>query len=319
MKHSFKKAAQAALTTTPLPVLDILNNIITITNYLSAVQSASLPSVITSDPTYATLATEYTDWQYLLWEQYFEGLVNGNILAQAQEINNLITDKITDQNVFMAVTTPKPATTPSVLLSCDEVASRISDGLPYVSQLQTIADSIKNADQQKIDELNKIIDQLNKEFDDMEQQLTDDAIDNSKTVVVTVINVGVAVATEEDPISPLVEGVAQVGTDIIKELLLSSQINAVLSQLEDAWNQLDQVTIQLAQINLIINRLNQIVSETSETVTALNNIVNDWQTICDTINEPSGDWATTGLPQVTEWADRMSRVSFYTNITQTVN
>lgn len=318
MKNISKTAAQPAGIDTPLPVLDIVNNIISITNYLSAVQSAQLPDAIVNDPSYDIIVTDYSDWQYVLWEQFFEGLVNGDIMAQAQEINNLLTDGITEQNIFIGVITPPPASTPSVILNCDAVSNQINAGLTFVQQLQGIADQIKNADQAKIDQLNAIISVLNAQFNKMEQELTDEALDNSKEAVVTVIKIGVAVATEEDPIEPLVEGIAQIGIDIIKELVLSSEINETLSQLEDAWNKLDEDTILLAQMNLIISRLNTIMDDTSETLNALNNIVNDWQIIANVINDSPASWASTGIQQVTEWANRMSRVSFYTGINQVV-
>jgi len=314
-----QQTSPTAALTAPLPVLDILNNVITITNYLSAVNSAALPAWITSNPDYGALPTEYGNWQYTLWAQYFQGLVNANILAQAQVINNLLGQGITQQSVFKSVITPGSAATPSVILSCDAVGSQISAGQSYAQQLQIIANQIRNADQEKIKELNAIIAKLNKQFGDMEQQLTDKALDNTKQVVVTVVNVGVAVASEKDPISPLVEGVAKLGTDIIKEIVLTSEINDTVAQLEDAWDELDQATIQLAQVNMIINRLNKIVNNTSKAVNALNNIVNDWQLIYDTVNASPGEWASTGLKQLTQWGDRITRVSFYSNISQTVN
>lgn len=318
VRSSSTTASQTA--STPLPVLDVLNNVITVTNYINAIQSAALPAAITTNPQYASLATDYANWQYTIWAQYYEGLVDGNIVAQAEQINTLVQTGVDfPQSVYAAVVNPGSTATPAVIALCDDVANQVAAGSAYVSQLLTIAQGIQGADKAKLAALNAIVDTLNTQFDQMEQQLTDKAIDNTKEAVVTFITVSVAVATDEDPVEPLAKGVAQVGTDIVEELMLSDEINATLGQLETAWKALDEETLQLAQINLIINRLNQVVNQTSKAITALNAIVDDWQTVCDTINESPAIWQSSGLSQLTEWASRMNNVNFATVPVQTVS
>lgn len=321
---SDKRPIESPLTTVPqdagapLPVLGMLNNVITITNYINAIQAAALPSSITGDPQHATLVTGYADWQYGIWEEYFEGLVNGNMLAQAEELNELVRLGV-DQSSFSSVVSPSPAPTPTVVSSCDDVANLITSGTTYVSQLLTIAQGIQGADQDKLNALEAIVTTLNTQFGKLEDQLTDKAIDNTKEAVVTFINVSVAVGTEKDPVGPLVKGVAQVGTDIVNELILSADINSTLAQLEAAWLALDEETLQLAQINQIVNRLNQVVTQTSAAISALNNIVNDWQTVCDVINGSPASWLNSGLSQVAEWSNRMCNVTFVCVPIQTVS
>lgn len=303
---------------TLLPVLDILNNVITINAYLSAVRSAKLPDSITSNPSFNNLVTDYTKWQYNLWEQYYISLVDLNIVAQAQEIKNLLGDGITTQSVIIDILNISEDT-PSVISLSDDVATQINDGTPYITQLEAIANQIKHADKEKIASLTKLVDTLSSQFDQMEDKLTDKAIDEGKDLIVSVINVAVAVGTEQDPIDPLVKGVSQVGTDIVKELILSSEINNTLIQLETAWKELDEETTKLAHIELLITRLNKVVGETTKTITALNAITTDWQTISDTVNSFPSDWTNSGILQVTEWSNRMSRVSFAGAISQTVS
>lgn len=296
---------------TLLPVLDILNNVIVVTNYLNAAQSATLPAFITSDSQYAQLVDDFTAWQETLWEQYYEYLIDGGILAEVEQIETLIGTGVDfPPAVYASVFSPSGGVVPDVINSCDQVASTIAQGAGYVASLLTIANSIKNADQQKIAALNSLIATLNTQFNQMEQQLTDKAIDNSKEAVVTYVEVGVAVASEKDPIMPLVKGVAQVGTEVVQELVLTSEIQTTLNELEAAWNELDEATINLAQVNLVINQLNEVVSDTSVAVTALNAIENDWQTIVAVTDDSSSTWESTGLPQLTEWAKRMSNVNF---------
>lgn len=64
--------------------------------------------------------------------------------------------------------------------------------------------------------------------------------------------------------------------------------------------------------------MNTVISDASETLTALNNIVTDWQTICDAANDKANDWGTTRYPQLKEWAARMVKVQFYGAVTQTL-
>jgi uncharacterized FlaG/YvyC family protein len=310
------KPATAA-DTNPLPVLDICNNLITVTSYIGAIESATVPApVVSANP---TLATQYSDWQETIWEQFFDGLLNAGIMAEAEEINKLIGLGITDQTAFQEVVNAETGNIPTVINLCDDMTNQIAVGVNYLTQMQAIANQIQNADKTAIAQLNQIISTLNSQFDSLEDQLTEKAIDNGKEVVVTIVEVGVAVATEEDPISPLVKGVAQVGFDVINELVLSSEINDTLSELETEWSALDQATLQLAQITLTINQLNAITSETSAAITALNNIVNDWQIICDLINNDSPiQWTQTGLSQLAEWAARMNRVQFYGQVSQSV-
>ncbi|MCY4045336.1 MAG: hypothetical protein OXE99_09670, partial [Cellvibrionales bacterium] len=155
------------------------------------------------------------------------------------------------------------------------------------------------------------------QFDSLEDKLDEKALDNSKQAVTTIINVGVAVAEENDPISPLLNGIAQVGFEVIGELTISADINATLVQLESAWEQLDEATLQLAQVTLVINQMTAITNATHKTIEALNAIVNDWQTIADCINDTT-TWSSTGANQLKEWAARMAHVQFYGQVSQTV-
>ncbi len=293
-----------------LPVLDILNNLITINSYLSAVQSAVLPSAITSNASYQTLVTDFADWQFTIWEQYYVGLVDANIVAQANVIDTFAQDGISDQNVYVSVINPENEPAPTVVSLCDDVANQISGGISYLTQLQNIASSIQGADEQKIAALNAVVNSLNTQFDQQEQKLTDDAINNTKDLVVSVVNVAVAVGTDQDPIAPLVKGVVQLGTDAISELVLTADIQNTLNQLEVAWAELDEESIELAQINLTITKLNNVVTQESAALTALTNIANDWQTISDVINDEPAVWLNGGFKQITEWSDRMTRVRF---------
>ncbi|MEO8671800.1 MAG: hypothetical protein ABI411_10835 [Tahibacter sp.] len=315
--NSARRKPQPAISA-PLPVIDIGNNLITCCTYLSAVESATLPSVVTDDPQYAALATAYADWQATVWEQFYLSLLNAGVLAQAEVMNNLVSDGINQQLVYADVINPSGGPTPTVIALCDDMGNQVMAGEVYVSQLSTIVQGIQGADEAKLTALNQLVNTLNSQFNALENQLTEKALDNSKQAFVTVIKVVVETVTEEDPIEPLLEGIAQVGTDIIEELVLTQEIQQTLLQLESAWAELDEVTLQVAQLNLVLNRLNAVVSDSSATMAALGALVDDWQTISDVITGSAASWQSGGYEQVAEWASRMVRISFPTPVTQTV-
>ncbi|UXI70200.1 hypothetical protein [Tahibacter amnicola] len=302
----------------PLPVIDIGNNLIVCCGYLAAVESASLPSLITGDPQYSGLATAYADWQTSAWEQFFVGLLNAGVMAQAEEVSNLVSAGVTEQSAFQSLFTPAGSSVPTVISLCDDMASQVLAGETYVQQLTSIVQNIQGADEAKLAQLNGLVNQLNAQFDALEEQLTEKALDNSKEAVVTVIKVGIAVATEEDPVEPIIDGIAQIAEDIVEELVLTREIQQTLLALEAAWTELDEVTLQVAQLNLILQRLNLVVSDSSDTLNALNGLVNDWQVIVDTVNGSPSHWNDAGLPRLTEWASRLLRISFPSPVTQII-
>ena len=301
-----------------LPVLDILNNVITISNFTSAVNDIRLPDVITSNPANDTLVSEFKKWQFTVWEEFSLALLNGNILAQAQEMKELYADGITDQSVFKKVINADGELTPTTITLCDDFASQILAGKAYVEKLEDIASQIQGADKAKVAALTKLVDKLSKQFDDMEQKLTEKAIDTGKDVVVSIVDVGVAVGTKKDPIAPLAKGVAQVGSDIVKQLILTSDINRTLVELEKEWKALDDATIALTTITIIVNQLKLVVDSTSKTITSLDSIENDWQEVSDVIYGSPDNWKAHGLSAIAQWSERMCRVVFSGVSNQTV-
>src|SRR4029077_21187673 len=98
------------------------------------------------DTQYAALVTDYANWQYEIWEEYFEGLLNSNIIAQAEQLNELVQLALDDQSSFRSVVSPSSAPTPDVVSLCDDVSNLITSGNTYVSQLLAIAQGIQGAD-----------------------------------------------------------------------------------------------------------------------------------------------------------------------------
>jgi hypothetical protein len=306
-----------AATSQPLPVLDLCNNLLTISGYLSNVTTTHLPDiVVASNP---SLATQFGDWQQSIWQSFFESLVNANIFAQAEEIQALLNDDIDDQAAFQSTINDNDGV-PGVISRCDDIEGQINLGSIYVSHLKTIASSIEQADKEKVEQLQQIVSELNSQFDSLEDKFSQKSIDESKEIVATTINVGVAVASKKEPISPLLSGVAQVAFDVVEQISLSEEITATLNALEKAWNQLDEATQDLAQIKLLENQLIAVSVEQSKVINNLNNIVNDWQVICNLINDDSTEkWRHWGLKQLKEWSVRMNRISFYGSVSQVVS
>jgi hypothetical protein len=310
------KSPASGTTPPPFPVLDICNNLITVSSYLNAVYNATLPpSVVSANQ---QLATNFQDWQAEVWDEYLVALLNEGILAEALEINDLIQDGITAQSVYQMVFNPNAGPVPTVISLCDELTNVITSGTDTLNSLVAVAQGMQGYDAGQMANLTSIVNSLNTQFDSMEDQLTEKALENMKEVVVTIVEVGVAVATEEDPISPLINGVAQVGENLVTELTLSSAINSTLSDLETAWNELDTVTIEYAIVTQVINKLNAVIGDATVTVNALNNIVNDWQTIVDAVNGPASSWTPTTFPMLQEWAARMNQISWPAPVTQII-
>jgi hypothetical protein len=296
-----------------LPVIDLLNNVIVTNNYLRATGVARLSDAIVQNPNYAQFVTQFTEWQYQLWDDYYTGLIDGTMIPQAQEIAELYQLGVATQDDVKSVLFPDEVNpTPSFVSQCDAIASLIASGDTIVQNLDTIAQSIENADQQLVDALMKTADALDTQFSQQEDALTEKAISSGFDLVCTVIDVAVTVGSEGEAIQPLINGVTKIGQDVVDELDLSSEINQTLSQLESAWEALDEASAELAQITMTQKQLDAVVTSTSATLQALNNMVNDWTTIANVVTGSASDWAASGSAAVNEWASRMSRVSFAT-------
>jgi hypothetical protein len=296
-----------------LPVIDLLNNVITTNDYLRASGVARLADAIVQNPIYASLVSNFTEWQYQLWDDYYAGLINGTMIPQAQEIARLYQLGVATQSDVQSVLFPEEGDpTPSFVSQCDDIANLIASGNTLVESLDTIAQSIENADQQQVDALLQLANTLNSQFSQQEDQLTEKAISSGFDLVCTVIDVGVAVASDGAALQPLINGVTKIGQDVIGELALTGDIKQTLSQLESAWKALDEATAALAQITLTTNQLNAVVASRSATLQAINNLVTDWTTVANVVTGSASDWAASGSDAVNEWASRMIKVSFAT-------
>jgi hypothetical protein len=296
----------------PLPVTDLLNNVITVNNYLRASQSIKLAPYILDNPAYDNLVQNFNNWQHAIWSEYFEGLIDDNLTAQPQEIAKLYDINAVTQGEINGILFPSGGSVPGVVSLCDDVSSLIGQGEQIVIQLQGIANTIQGADQKLVDTLQNIADALQGEFNEQEDELTDDAINSAIDIVACVINVSVAVGTEGDAIQPLIKGITKVATDVITELEITDSINNLLNELESTWELLDQASMDLAQINMTLNQLNTVVEESSTALTSLDAIVTDWTKVADTSTESHKRWIDTGKDAMDEWSSRMIKVAFTT-------
>ena len=294
--------------TAPLPVVSLLNEVMIIQGYLRAVTQTNLPPVISQNPQYAGLVTEFSDWQQNLWSEFWEGLLSGNIMAQSEEINQLFGDQITDESVMHNVL--YDGLIPGVVGLCDDVANMITNGQPLLQQLEAIAQTIEGADIQAVAQLTAVTATLETQFDQQEDTLTQDAIDSGVEVVSTAVDLAIAVGSEGEDIEPFVKGVIKLGQDAIDELVLTSEINQTLGQLESAWTALDKASTDLAQITLTCNQLKAVTDDASATLTALQDLSNDWSTVAAVTDLSADDWANGGSAALQEWAAQMVRISF---------
>lgn len=302
----------------PLPVIDLLNNVRTISNFLYTSQQTLLSANITT--LHPSLSTDFEDWQQDIYNEYFQGFLNENLISQPDLINELYNDGLpTDsmQSLINGILTPVGMDTPNLITLADSISNLITTGSAYASSLETIAEQIQGADQQKVDALMATVASLSSQFDQQEDKLVSGSFKLGTDIVVTAVNVAIAVGSEGETVQPLIKSVSQIGTDVINELNLKDSINNTIAELQNAWNELDKESADLAQITLIVNQLKAVTTSASDTFAALDNIVTDWQTIADATNVSASEWASSGNSAFKEWSSRMVRVSFAT-ATQTV-
>ncbi|MFP4519043.1 MAG: hypothetical protein ACLFQ5_06280 [Oceanicaulis sp.] len=294
--------------TQPLPVLDVLNTLITVNNYIMAATSARIPPLIRDDPAYAATAQEFSNWQEDVWESYYMGLIDAQILAQAREVDEYFKKGIAERGIIHEVFYGDGDITPTVVSTCDEVAGEISRGQPLLGTLEQAAKSIADVDKAKIEALTATADRLNKLFDEDEQKITDGSFKIAEDIFATVIDVGVQTAIDEDPIAPLVKGVTQVGKDVICEIALTTEVRQTLAELTKVWAELDEETAAYAQMMMVFQKLDNVVKLQSATLTALSGLVDDWSTVVAASDKDA--WSSGGEAALREWADRVNRVNF---------
>lgn len=303
------------MSSTPLPVISLMNSVMTIQAYLNAVTDTVLPPVIQQNPQYATLVTQFTDWQEDVWGQFWEGLLSAGIIAESNEINNLFNVQVDDQNAMKNML--YSGVLPIVVAQCDDVANFVTDGQPLLTQLEAIAASIENADQEAVDQLTKLVGQLQDQFAQQEDTLTQDALNSAVDIVASAVDVMIAVGTEGEAIQPLVKGVIKLGTDAVDELMLTSEINQTLSELEKAWGALDEATADLAQITLTCNQLQAVTNQASTTLAQLQSLSDDWNSVASTTQQPPAVWHASGSASLQQWAAQMVKLTF-NNATQSI-
>ncbi|MEM9549068.1 MAG: hypothetical protein AAGA77_23980 [Bacteroidota bacterium] len=303
----------------PLPVLSILNNVRTISDFLYISQQTVLTSsIINSNP---VLATDFVNWQQDIYNEYFEGFISENLIAQPYTIQGYYNDAFpvaTMQSLANSTLIPTGSTTPGLIVSADSVSNLVTKGNIYASGLETIAKGIQGADQKKVDALMAIVDSLSTLFDQQEDELTKGSFGLGADIVVTAVNVAIAVGSEGETIQPLISSISKVGTDAITELNLSKDINNTIAELQQAWSDLDSASNELANITLIVNQLNAVIQKASATIKALKKIVNDWQKVANATMVSANKWLDTENTAFKEWTSRMVLVSFST-ATQTIS
>jgi hypothetical protein len=301
-----------------LPVIDILNNVRTISNFLYTSQQTTLTPNITTNN--SALATEFVDWQQDIYNEYFEGFLSENLNSQTETIQLLYTDGVSTpsmQSIVNSILIPTGNLTPGLIVSVDSISNLIVKGSAYATSLDVIAKGIQGADQKKVDDLMTTVATLSSQFQQQEDKLVSDSINLGVDTVVTAVNIAIAVGSEGETIQPMISSISKVGTDAINALILKDSINQTIVDLQNAWNELDKETEELARITLIVNQLEAVTTNASATLTALNNVASDWQLVVEATQVSDHKWIKSESNAVQEWCSRMVLVSFGT-FTQTV-
>jgi hypothetical protein len=302
----------------PLPVITLLNSVRIISSFLYASQQVTLTSYLTDN--YPDLATEFKNWQVDIFDEYFEGFINYNLISQPSLIQQLYTEGVAAasiQTIAQSTLTPEGKVVPGLITSADNVSDLITRGSNFVAQLSAIAQEIKGADQKQVDALMEQASQLSAQFDEEEEKLVSDAFKLGTDIVITAVNIAIAVDSEGEDLQPVVKSISQVGSDVINEIDLKDEAKNTIAQLQQTWALLDFETSALAQITLLLNQLNAVTQDTSGTFAALDSMVDDWQQVADLTNVSAQEWQDYGNAAMQEWCSRMVLVSFAV-ATQTV-
>lgn len=295
----------------PLPVTTIVNDLMTIESYLYCANGIKLPPVVTGNSQYSVLVTDFGKWQYALWTGFWEALLSVNVVSQSDQVQQLFQLKAalepTVRNVFYG---SSEGTAPIAVGICAQLGQTIRSGQPLLTQLQSIAKSIRGADLQQVEQIAKQVATLQAQLDEQEEKLTKGALGLGKDLIATVIDLGIAAGTEGDMMKPLKKGVKKIVEDSIGEIKLNREINKTLTQLEADWLALDEATVSLVQITMICNQLNAVLNDASPVKTALEDLAAEWNTVASTTTVGLEEWETGYSAALKEWADQITLVSF---------
>lgn len=304
-------------------VLPLYNALVTLEAYLGASTAITLPPQVANVPQYQSLTKAFTDWQEDLWEQFFVSLLNSQILAQAQEINNFyktdetapVPDQILQQECQRAVFEPgQPISI--VQRSAVQFANLVAQGADFAQQLDQVIAVFTDIDIAKVKAALTQVQTLNDDFQSQEQAINQDMLNADATLLTTTVNVLVdvglmAVGDEAtDPIKPLKEGIVQIGKDVGKAIYVSTQVGDTLTALEAAITALDEAEYQLFQILIARQQLEGLTSQTQPALKALSRIEIEWGRVADTIAASLTDWSNDGMTQIGEWASLMTLLAF---------
>lgn len=160
---------------TILPIIDILNNVVTVQNYLSATQAIRLPTQITSDPANNALVTSFTQWQRQVWSQFFQSMINSQIIPESLSINTMYGygDAISMeemQNICQSTLFQSGVLAPIVSVGCTDMANIIATGNGYATQLDALAKQMQGADVAQLASIQKQVDTLNDQLSSEQEQ-----------------------------------------------------------------------------------------------------------------------------------------------------
>ncbi len=324
--------AQSHLLSAEDMVIPLYNALLTLEAYLASISSVSLPSQIATDPAYQELVEQFTSWQGQIWNQFYSSLLNEQILAQAQEVNNFfladktapVPDDLLQKECQSAIfETGQPVSI--VQRACVQFSNLVGEGTGFVTQLDNIVATFTAADAAKVKAALEQVNTLNQQFQSQEQDLNKDMLGADTTVLTTIakvsVDLGLIVVGDEDadPLKPLKEGVIQIGKDVGKAIVIDTQVGATLTALESAIQQLDEDEYQLFQILIVRQQLGGITSQTEPALKALSRIEIEWGRVADTVGASLHDWKKTGMTQIGNWASLMLLLGFQEPSTQTIS
>jgi hypothetical protein len=253
------------------------------------------------------------------------------ILAEAQTINNFFTayktapvpEPILQKECQSAIfQSGQPVSI--VQRSCVQFSDLVGEGTGFVTQLDQVAATFTKADVAKVKAALQQVNTLNQQFQTEQQDINKDMLGADKTIDTTIVKVSVDVGAlaaggGANPVTPLKEGIIQVGKDVGKAIVVDGEVSATLTALESALQQLDADEYQLFQILIARQQLDGVTSQTGPALKALSRIGIEWGRVADTVGASSSDWKNGGMTQTGNWASLMLLLAFQAPVSQTLS
>ncbi len=186
----------------------------------------------------------------------------------------------------------------TLLSDSDSLLTNIGEFTNCLNQLKSIESALEEylrqmlqGDQQVIAELTSKLNQIQDKINELSDNIDDGSYKIGSDIVITYINVGINVASEENPVVPVVEGVVKVGETVAQEVKMTKEILALNDELFDIWQSMSEQSQKVATLQLALRQFARVTSF-QDLTSPLTTITNIWSDFRDDIDNQN--WSKVG-------------------------